>query len=293
MAVVSCHLNFGREYNIDENLRREHTEKFVIQCDADYHSPYDVSKLAQRVGPHELPKMYTKHPRDKWAYVVGMSVVQRDGAHRVFDATVKYDSTQNQSEPTVYNIHPLNRPVKYFTELMQFERPLVKDIFGNAIQNACAQPFDPPLMYDDARQVLVGIKNVASLGEVVSLQQFYKDAVNTNMLYGARPRQAKVVSITSGEQQMQGGIGYYEVAIRVAFKEDGLTWDREILNQGMSRLVKQANGEYKLSSKDKNGELINSPILLADDGTQLEDDAEPVFLKFRTYPERDFRGLGI
>ncbi len=124
--------------------------------------------------------------------------------------------------------------------------------------------------------------------------RYYKDAVNTNPFYGAKPRQAKIVSIASGEQKTEGDISYYEVAIRVAFMEAGETWDREILNTGMSRFIKDfSTGELTLTSEDPNANPINSPVKLSKEGTLLADDAEPVYLKFKTYPERNFNGLGI
>lgn len=294
MAVLSCTLQPNRDFSRDSEQRREHSEKFIIVCNRSTYSGRQVDKLAARVGPHPLPRMHDPHPTDRNATVKRVQINQL--APDVFEATVQYDTEQKNDSDR--EEHPLRKPVRYSLELMQFERPVDKDINGTPILNACGEPFDPPLMHDDSRQVLVGVRNIQSLGEIVYLQQFYKDAVNLNPFHGAGPRQAKVVSITAGEQQRAKDIDFYEVAIRVAFKENGETWVREVLNQGMAyfRDVPDPNNAdstiQKLTTK-RDGEFINSPVKLDADGYLLEDDAEPVFLKFKTYPERDFRGLGI
>lgn len=278
-------------------MRREHTETFIIQTDSDEHSPYEVSRMARRVGPNPLPALFDRHPHDNYARVKNVQVTQDDSTTRVFKAVVKYDTTEQQTEGPKWTPHPLQRPPKYQLELMQFERVIEKDIYGNAIVNSIGQPFDPPLMHDDCRQVLVATRNIGTLGEIVQLQQFYKDAINVNPFYGARPRQAKVMSITAGDKQKENNVEFYEVTIRVAFKEDGGTWVREVLNQGMGRL-READNFDTLTTKGDDGEFINTPILLRLDGTQItqediNDGEQPTYLKYHTYPERDFRGLGI
>jgi hypothetical protein len=298
MAVTSCYLNFGRDYTASSELRREHTENYIIQCDSEGHSPYQVSKLARRVGPDMLPALFDPHPHDRDARVTTVQVTQVDSSAKLFTAVVKFDTTQKQTEGPTYTQNPTNRPVKYQLELMQFERVTDKDLEGRPLLNSCGMPFDPPLMQDDSRQVLVGIRNIRTLGEVVQMQQFYKDAVNINSFYGAKPRQAKVVSITAGEKQKEAQWEFYEVAIRVAFKGENETWTREVLNQGMARFS-TAYDPSSLTTKGLDGEFINTPILLRLDGTAIPQDAisdgseEPVFIPFKTYPERDFRGLGI
>lgn len=298
MAVLTCTLLRGRDFSMGDDLRREHTDRYHILCDRDTHSPWEAARMAVKVGPNPLPGMYEAHSRDVYARVKNIQVTQHDEKPALFTATVKFDTKYDLLSNRQQN--PLNRPPRYFLELMQFERPVVKDIDGKPIQNACGQPFDPPLMQDDSRQVLVAVRNVSSIFELTALQQVYKDAINTNPFYGAKPRQAKVVSITSGEQKFEGDVAYYEVAIRIAFKENGETWVREVLNTGMSRFIRketetegETNVEFILTTKDRRGDPINSPVKLAKDGTLLEEGSKPVYLKFKTYPERDFSGLGI
>ena len=297
MGVLTCTLLRGRDFSMSDDATREHNERYQILChEGSNYSPFQAAKLATKIGPNRLPDLYGFHPQDRIARARTISVKQDDAKPNLFIATVKYDTKYDITTNGVQN--PLARPPRYFLELMQFERPVAKDINGRPIENALGKPFDPPIMQDDSRQVLVAVRNVANIFQLTALQQTYKDAINTNPFYGAKPRQAKVVSITSGEEKTEGNYRYYEVAIRIAFKEEGETWIREILHTGMSRNKPnpdQTDGAPRFieTTKLKNGEQINSPVKLAKDGTQLPDGADPVYLKFKTYPERDFRGLGI
>lgn len=292
MAVISCYLEGAREFSADEE-HRSHTENYVIKTDVDYHSPAQVFKMAHRVGPHQLPAKYDPHPHDAPARCISVSVSQDASAPKVFRATAIFDTKVKEPEKEKRPDNPLLRATKYKLELMQYDRFVDKDIKGKPIQNTLGKPFDPPLTIDDSRQVLVGVRNMSSLGQIVALQQMYKDAVNLNTFYGAKPRQAKVVSITAGDAQVENDVEFYEVAIRVAFKEAGESWQPSLLNQGMSRLTR-GNRRNTETCKLPNGELITSPIRLAKNGLSVDDSfEEPYFIPFKIYPERDFRGLGI
>lgn len=292
MAVLSCTLLRGRDYTRGEDQQRTHTDQYQILCDRVDHTPFQVEKLAQHAGPHALPELYAPHVRDKVARVKTISVRQADDAAEKFTASVTYDTKFEQPQELPKN--PLARPVRYYLELMQFERVVDTDNRGRPIVNSLGMPFDPPLMQDDSRQVLVAVRNIANIFELTSLQQTYKDAINTNPFYGAKPRQAKIVSITSGEEQRENAVNYFEVAIRVAFRGEGDTWDRKLLNVAMKRRIRNSDGSYRIADTDKDGNKISSPIMLNRDGTMVREGVdEPVWLTFRTYPERDFRGLGI
>lgn len=303
MPVTECkYAHGGRDCDFGLNESITHTDRFLILTDDVELHPYEVARQAQRKGPHKLPKVHDAHPVDRSSFVKSIKVSPVSNDPKTYHATVTYDNRVD-NQPKALN--PLDRPVIYQLEFQQFQRVVEVDIDGKPLMNTVGDMFDPPIVQDDSRPVLVATRNFKTLAEIVAIQQQYKDAVNLNTFYGAKAGQAKILSITAGEEKVDRGQRYYPVTFRIAFKGEGDNWQREILNRGMRYKVTYLDPgtEKKVSAlRDTiGGTRITSPVLLNKDGSRYDRDAKdangkvisPYFIKFRTYPERDFSGLRI
>jgi len=320
MGVLSCTYNYGgrsTQISVDDVSSQE--SWIIVTDDRELH-PVQAALLAQSVGPNKLPQIGTLHPYDKRADLKTISVSPKSGEPSVLIATGKYDRKFDQKKDDK-ETNPLNDQPVYFLERHQFQEVVQADLKGKPLVNAVGVPFNPPIVQDDSRPILVATRNMSSLAAIVALQQQFKDAVNLGTFYGAGPRQAKVMSIIASGLKEKNKVSFYEVSIRIAFKGEGETWDQRILNQGLTyKFYPKLLGKYITDSKTGkpksivqsaiDGTKITEPQNLNEIGELLgefernEDDTfkkvngkkiptKPVYLSFRTYPERDFSQLNI
>lgn len=321
MTVLSCNYAYGgrdAQIGIDDV---SHVDQWIINTDDKTIHPHAAALAAQNIGPDKLPKIGDRHPFDARAQLKSLKIAPKSSEPSVLIAVGKYDRKFDHKKGDK-EINPLNLPVIYNLERHQFQEIIQEDLQGKPLVNAVGTPFNPPIVQDDSRPILVATKNMQSLAAIVALQQTFKDAVNLGSFYGAAPRQAKVMSITAGSLQEKNGVSYYTVTIRIAFKGEGQTWDKRILNQGLTyREYQKTGNEYDTDpdtgerifdtknaidgvkiTEPKNlnelGELLepyvknpNGTFKLDENGDKIRQDA--VYLSFRTYPERDFSQLKI
>lgn len=298
MSVVSSHIHWtGRNGSSDEKFQRSYSAQWRVTTDNKNDGPQIVYAQANGASPDPVPAKYQAYSvgndSDPNAYHLTSSIAPfNEGSQFEWLVTVEFGPPPSGEAPGERNENPLLRPVRYSVDWAAFTKPLTEDINGDPVANAAKQLFDPPPEQEDLRPVLVAKKNVATLGEVISLMITYKNAVNADTFYGAAAREAKIESITAGDQQHENGYSYYEVTIRVMFNESGEKFDKSFVNQGFKHFVSNAD-KTLVVAKDAKGVPMNEPVLLAADGTRLADNTPGNTLEFRTFPEVAFSGLGI
>ena len=277
----------------------KYTTEHLVESNSINDGPLSIALGALGSTPHPVPSMWA-------AYSVGNdydnSVVVKNRSTRLhaytkggalWIVTTSYERPGDDTEEDAGGSNPLTRPIRYRVEWANYTKILYKDVTGKAIVNSAGQRFMDPMEVDDQRPVLVADKNVATLQEAVSLGLTYKNAVNTDTFYGAGPRQAKVQSITCGDQQVEENVAFRAMTIRVEFNED--KWDREVLDVGIAVKETEAVDSPLIVAKDAAGNPYGQEVNLAADGTILGDGEDALFKQppFRVYPELSFSGLGI
>lgn len=298
MSVVSCQLMLNsRSGSSDEKFQRSYTVKWLVTTNNKLDGPQVVIDGVGGATPDAVPGKYATYAIgtdvDANAYQLSLGVEPyHAGTEFQWVVTAEYGQPPKGEDPGERTENPLDRPVRYSIDWVAFTKPLTKDKDGNPIANAAKQSFDPPPEQEDLRPVLVAKKNFATLAEVISLMVTYKNAVNTDEFYGAGEREAKVESITTGDQIHENGYAYYEATIRVMFNEAGEKFDRSFVNQGYKHYV-SASDKTLIVARDAKQVPMNEPVLLAEDGSRLPDDTDGNSLEFRTFNEVAFSGLGI
>jgi len=201
--------------------------------------PLSVALGAEVSSPHPIPLAWSKYDigndSNPWVVLKDRSTklhaYTKTGA--LWIVTSQWSKPGFEEEEDDSRTNPLLRPTKYRIEWSNYTRIIREEPTGalRPIVNSAGDAFADPLEQDDQRPVLVAVKNVASLAEVLALGIEYKTAVNTNVFYGAGKHEAKVQSITAGDVQVEEGVQFYTMTIRVEFNEE--SWDVKIFDQGM------------------------------------------------------------
>lgn len=298
MSVISSELMLNaRSGSSDEKFQRSYVVKWLVTTDNKLDGPQVIYAGATGASPSPVSAKYATYAIgndvDANAYHLDSTIEAHDpGSEFQWVVTVNYGPAPKGEAPGERAENPMSRPVRYSIDWVAFTKPLTKDKDGNPIANAAKQSFDPPPEQEDLRPVLVAKKNFATLAEVIGLMLTYKNAVNTDTFYGAGVREAKVESITAGDQAHENGYSYYEATIRVMFNEPGEKFDRSFVNQGFKHYV-SATDKTLIVARDAKQVPMNEAVLLDTDGTRLADDTDGNTLEFRTFPEVAFSGLGI
>lgn len=314
MSIVGCWLqNKNATLSIDEDFKRTYTHDFLVETNSKDDIQGDVYVGALAASPDPVPSHWTQYNewnsgtsiRDPYVYLQKVEIKRKEDGE---DAWKYWIITCHWAPPkpgtdssTPPDINPLNEPIRYHLEWAHFTRLVEKDNSGNPIINSAGDLFDPPIEIDDARPVLVAVRNMYPLQNIIDLAIEYKNAVNTDTFYGATARTCKVESIQSGTIQERNGQPFYAVTFRVEFNED--TWDKLLVDRGTQVLEQDATGTgyHKAWPKKRNSdgslyepEEFLDMVNLNSDGTHKV--TGPALFKtpaYRIYPEKAFSGLGI
>lgn len=182
-------------------------------------------------------------------------------------------------DPLQWPEDPLLHPPDVSIDTQVFEEIVDFDANGTAVLNTAGDPFDPPVIRDVSRSVLVVERNEASYSE--SLASQYRDTVNSDGFLGADPGTIKCNAIkpTRTWDKLNGFI--WRVRYEFAQNRDG--WHKKILNAGM-RQISSSNYSYQFS----NGDPITAPVPLDASGGALGPNQGAYLLEFQIYPEVSF-----
>jgi hypothetical protein len=218
---------------------------------------------------------------DPGAFVQGIEVraTEEDGCQWECSATYgAYDATQLPS-------NPVDWPLRISHSFAKFESVADEDTDGNAILNSAGDYFDPPVTRDDSRPILRIQRNEKEFDPDTAFK--YKDAVNKDPFFGADPGTVKCADIQA-ELSFNNDVGwFYACTYEFEYNPDG--WEKQILDMGLKYL----DATDTLVPVMEKGIPATSPVLLDGGGGILASGDDPVFLKFKVYPEVDFAPLNL
>ncbi|MFZ5829142.1 MAG: hypothetical protein ACOY3P_03605 [Planctomycetota bacterium] len=179
----------------------------------------------------------------------------------------------------------------------------LKDLDGKPYVNAAGDPFDPTPPKRITHRTLTIVKYARKF-DPVKLDQ-WADAVNSDPFYGypALTWLAEAPTASRIPEEKRGvRTGKFLWRVSYRFENNPDKWiPFKALNIG-SQVYKKGpygrraviNGRnVKTLPKDGEGVKHNDSVLLDADGCQLEAGEEPVYLDFRQYHVRSFRGLKL
>jgi len=237
-----------------------------------------------------LPVIGNTHPSDANAFCTQLAVTQKSG-WRVWTVTATY-STERE-----LNTNPTSDPAVINWNSEQFQRPAVFDRNGNLIVNSAGDPFDPPLMMDDSRRVVMVQKNLAV---VPSWILDYQDAVNSDVFtidgISVAIGRAKMQAVTVGPVERRSSTVFRTVNFTIHLQRDG--WALEPLDAGFREFVTTDSvPEPELKNILNRGDQqpVAAPVPLDGEGKALDNPTPTncVFLTYHVYKTRAFSSLPL
>ena len=243
-------------------------------------------------------------------YIVGNDVIQslrckrrrlrpRDDSDVLWEMEVEYSSKQKEDKQEGEEENPLDKPPEIDIDFETYQTVAEGALFDEdtqdddgaavdsqfawtkALTTSAGEPFDPQPEVDQVRPVLNITYNEANLN--IRALMFYANRVNSVAWLGCPPRTWKMGGPRIHRVQ-EAEHRYWTISLTFTFNKQ--TWDLQILNQGTYFLDA---GSDKASFTDANGERIVG--LLAGDGTELAEGADPTFERYRVYREGDFNEI--
>lgn len=268
-----------------------------------------------------VPRIGDRHPSDKSLGVVRISTSPRarDDSTPAFLVEVEYEPNQfgagsgesggvtgQSGNVPVFRRYGISRTV-----------PVQFDIHGTAITNSAGDPFIPAIEQEEhytGMQIAVRVPfDVWEKANTLS----YRDTVNNRPLFGnvegtckmLAPDEGSEVVLIDGTEQ-----AFMSVTLNWHIKT---TWLHEVLDAGMfvgesnasppnRFLISPGQGEVggyttspirvttvtdKKRARDDFGEAYADPILLNGKGQALDNNTEPVILRWATYRLKDHNAL--
>lgn len=223
--------------------------------------------------------------RDNGSYITSITVAEDTIADdmRQWIATINYGPYQALQKPQ----DPTQEQPQIQWSSSKFQRPAVKDeITGDVIVNSAGDLFNPPIMRDDSRPMLVITRNEATHDPILAAN--CRDKTNASAWWVFPAKTVKCLDIV-GRRVLNQDIGYYwEVEYSWEINIDD-TWTYQALDQGFSTVV----GGKKLRLTNDDGELISEPALLDGGGLVLPSGASAVYLPYDIYATIDFTIFGF
>lgn len=210
-----------------------------------------------------------------------------DNCNGVWIATAVWSYKENEDNGGEDD--PLEMPALFTYAFENNQKPFTHDPYSDPpniepVTNSAGKPFDPPVMIDDSRPIMIVVQNEETFSFSTAIQ--YQDAVN-NAAWTVKgdtwdQYQAKVRQI-SAREVLEGDLTYFEVTYEFAFQREG--WNPvQILDQGYQYLLGVLGW---VNIKDQNGDFVNEPALLKD-GRVLLPSEDPEFLPYSPYKPMDF-----
>lgn len=241
----------GRSADGDEKARR-YERSWLVKTD------YKFDDAAVVLSAAGLPRYGTLYPDDPAAYCQKITATNESVSPYLWRVAASYSTEKERDE------NPLSDPATITWDGESYQVPLVEDKDGNAVTNAAGDPYDPPFMIDDSRQIITVVKNVAAVPlwildyrNVVNSDDFTVDNVEIEA------GKAKIKAIKVSEVKSRNDISYRTLTIPINVdKKNG--WQPKILNMGFYEVV---SGDRRHITID--GKQVSSPWPLSDTGVAL------------------------
>lgn len=236
-----------------------------------------------------LPQKGDAHPEDSNLICISRGVSSISDDKRIREVTCSYSSLTTD---TVTEEDPLKRDPKITWGTFETSVVAEKDNAGGAIENSAGDPYQNPLMVDNAHLEVTIVRNEASYDPDRALSFTGKVNKGGVTIAGkiSTARQAKLVQYT-GSNQKENEISFWSVTYKFRFKED--TWDTQILDQGFNRIALIGGAILNIPIIDESQQDITVPAKLDKNGQPLAKGLPPEFNTFVLLKEADFSGLGL
>lgn len=161
--------------------------------------------------------------------------------------------------------------------------------FG-AVVNSAWDPYEPPPEQNDGyHRVTITINLNRFPREIPEKHEF---TINSVPWYDFK-RATVLMNPMSGNWFKRARIWYFRATYTLEIKR--ATWDLFLLNRGYRQLVPDAAyGAHREEIRDRSaGHGPSSPYLLAENGSRLEPEGDPIYHRWRVYDETDFNALNL
>lgn len=293
----------------DELNRGSYTLQFQIRTNG-LMGPNAVANEALSASPHPLPSLWSTYSYqgsvDLLSFARSYQVTHHPGRSDLWYITVNYQPPEpgewaiGGSEPIKAEPVPWERATVIWWDREVYTKNMDFDKDGEPVINKCRTLYPDAIEHDKPRGVLVIEFNVATLAEVIAISKEYDQAVNETTwivpsVVSAPARTALCREVASGPPQAEHGYSFFHVAMRIVFADEGANWDDGQLEIGDYHWRYEA-GSYLLDSEGFRRRF--SPgggglVLLAENGTRLADDADPIKTFWRIRREVNFNLIPI
>jgi hypothetical protein len=201
---------------------------------------------------------------------------------------------------------------KIYTELQQLARPVGSE---GPVINAAGDVFDPPLEREESHGIYRIVRtrktfppNADDFENAINKDTFTisKPGLRRNF----KPRTLKMEPITGSLQYHRRTDGrevaYWKITFEIHHNKNG--WRTNVLNRGVNRRAMAGDkddrgkviseldlgtGKSKKRRISDGDDFPSGPVLLDINGQPLATNAQPVYLEYGFYEEKNFRELGI
>lgn len=266
---------YTRTAETNEKFQRSYTRTFRVVTDDPHIGP---AVVRESVGIAIGETYSTGSEYDDGAYCLNKSAscTSEDGKQWV--VTVSYGPPPDPENPN--NESPTLQPPEMSWSFDPRQRPIEVDIEGRTICNTVGDPFATAVLRDDSRPVLSVVRNEAFFN--APMAWMLRDTVNSDAFLGAPAGTVKVSNISS-QRQFSSEFGFYwKTSYEFTYDADG--FDTKLVNAGLRALDDEGNLKNILVQ----GTPISEPVLLSEQGEQLDPNAPPHILKFKVYNETSF-----
>ena len=198
---------------------------------------------------------------------------------------------------------PTLRPPTYRFSGERYTEYVTRDILGEQIQNAAGEPYDPTGI-ERTRLVLTVQRNIGFLFFNPLVIETFVYATNSVDYLGWEPHTVLLEDL-SAEPKHENRFTFWDVSAKFVFSRitihniDGVPGPDSYRTGGW--FTRKVNAGFKARSAIGaaaqpafvNGSRPDKPVLLDANGLQLAAGLRPNYLKFLTYPEKDFNLLNL
>ncbi len=291
MAFTSVTEKYPTPRHEKDSDRRSGRRVFTVHSDTDNQNLVDAEE-AQGVPSHGQ-----SYPGDFNLQVTRKST--RQITKRAFEVTVLYSARQDGENPE--ETDPLAQPAQISYSAVYYQEPADVDVDGAQIGTVNGEPFDPPIMIDQADMLVSITRNLAEF--LPTTLSKYMNTINSDWFLNFTPHQLRIVGIRADKVTTAQPF-YYRVTVDIqaknTFDEIGnpIGWDKRILHQGFRvwNLEFNDDGSPKTVHATDDGtppKRVTEPVLLRDNGLELVPGMPNDFRTFQVYREEVFATMNF
>jgi hypothetical protein len=287
MAVTSIvELFEGRNGSFSASDGRRYYRKFLVLTNNPLDGPQTVkTALGANYGDRYQPVGSTDN--DQFCYLESLDAAQDEGDALGWIVTATYSWFDSLTAGGGPKANPLKFPIDVTWGWRNVQVPVQYDVNNKPVLNTANDPFDPPLMKDDARQIITIVRNEAFYNVVQAFN--YRNAVNSDSFAGYNPQMCRMLPITA-KNVFHQDIGWYaQVTYQVEINSPN-GHRPFVLNIGMRKISQTTNQPIPILL---NGIPISKPMLLTAAGFLAKPTDPPYFIQPQIYFELPFAIFGF